>query len=123
MRARFAAALGSPIPTKQTVPFFNLRAAAIVMISAGVYPFSGMSHFHLRVDAAPVLSKIFCAQHVPVHPHPKLISFPRDSVPRLAKNIVALVVTVSIRRMSSAGHDRDAGNNPCRQDARVYGRV
>jgi hypothetical protein len=36
MRARFAAALGIPIPTKQTIPSRNILAAATVMISLEV---------------------------------------------------------------------------------------
>src|SRR5204862_640277 len=38
-RARFAAAEGTPMPTKQTQPGQIKRAAAIVIISSGVYLF------------------------------------------------------------------------------------
>src|ERR1700747_1820063 len=108
MRARFAAALGSPMPTKQTVPFLSLRAAAIVMISAGVYPASDMSDLHFRFDAATVRGKIFCAQNVPVHPCAELLPVPGDIVPGLAKRIVSFVIPVCVGGMRAARHHADA---------------
>src|SRR6476661_4777569 len=88
-RARFAAADGMPMPTKQTVPFSRRRAASIVMISVGVYwtlvP-SGMGGFPLarRRDAGGLheLRVVLGAQHVLLHPGGEGLAILGDAVPR-----------------------------------------
>src|SRR5580658_1605549 len=117
-RARFAAALGSPMPTKHTLPFRSHLAAAIVIISPGEYSNSAMvAHLRLRLAAAAVLGEIRGAHHVPLHPRPKGFALPGNSIPRHAKNVVALVISVRVRRMRPARHHANASHHPRRQHA------
>src|SRR5271155_3272195 len=97
------------MPTKHTLPFRSQRAAAIVMISPGEYSILAMAaHLRFRLAAAAIFRKIRCAHHVPVHPCAKSSALARNSIPRDAKGIVALVIAVRVGRMRSAWHHADA---------------
>src|SRR3954463_4649446 len=109
-RARFAAADGMPIPTKQTVPFLRRRDASMVMISVAVYSVvlvSGICNSLARRGHAgrfQELRVILGTHHMLLHPRAERITIARHRIPRLAESVVAAVVAVGIRRMRAIGH-------------------
>src|SRR5215208_5700313 len=89
-RARFAAADGMPMPTKQTVPSFRRRAASMVMISVGLYSCapSAIGHLVARRRDARALHEFLVrlrAHDVFLHPFQERLALPRDRVPCLAE--------------------------------------
>src|SRR2546430_8272720 len=85
-RARLAAALGRPMPTKQTMLLCSWRAAAMVMISSAVYPRSRTAlllrcGFQARLE----LGEIPGSHHMPGHPCEKRLALAGDIVPRLVE--------------------------------------
>src|SRR5829696_10568736 len=98
-RARFAAADGMPMPTKQTVPSFRRRAASMVMISVGV-KVSGTTACSLSSTmgcvpgTCPDLRRLheflvrLRSHDVLLHPFQEGVALPRDRVPCLAERVV-----------------------------------
>src|ERR1022692_3718931 len=94
-RARLAAALGSPIPTKQVMPPVRARAAQAVIISSAVYA-AGSAASAGAMAAGPVpfmpsssLAGLGARQaarahprHVRVQPAQESFPVPADLVPR-----------------------------------------
>src|SRR6478736_2125971 len=98
-RARFAAAEGMPMPTKQTVPSLSRRAASMVMISVEVYSscwaVSGIHHLLLRRGDAGRLHEFRMrrrADHMLRHPLRERLAILGDAVPGLAEGVVAAIV-------------------------------
>src|ERR1700683_4350798 len=91
-RARLAAALGSPMPTKQVAPLRILRAAAMVIISSAVYFVSGMGDRLLQTALEFV--KILGSEHVLLHPRLKGLALARDGVPLLVEGVIARIITL-----------------------------
>src|SRR3954463_2182037 len=116
-RARLQAADGMPMPTKQTSLLLRARAAAIVIISAGVWV-SGMMLSLGRGEPPALVREGFRAlvEHVCFHPGEKTVTVARDRVPLLVIGIVALVVALRIGGMRAAGDADHRGHGPGRQD-------
>src|SRR5579885_1174668 len=113
-RARLAAALGRPIPTKHTTRSCSIRAAATVIISSAVYSCLAIGlparpGAARRRDTAPKLRKIFGREHVALDPSRESIALARDLVPLPIKCIVARIVAHRVRRKSTA---RDLAHRP-----------
>src|ERR1041385_1327766 len=96
--ARFAAALGRPMPTNSAAPLRTMRAAAMVIISSDVYSgrakavptVSGMGR---RLLEAPFeIVEVARVDHVPLDPRAERLTFARDQVPLLIERVVARVV-------------------------------
>src|SRR5215469_18439160 len=104
-RARFAAAEGRPIPTKQTSSLRSARAAAIVIISLDCQ-FSVINLFlcGLPVRRADALCKHFRPLFQDVRPHPgkKRLALTRNGIPGDVEGVVALVIALRIGRIGSA---------------------
>src|SRR5690349_2606049 len=90
-RARLAAVLGRPMPTKQTAPSRSARAAATVIISSAVQP----------------LSSGISPHHVLRHPPDEGVAIPADRVPPLVEVVVPGRVPVRVRGMRAPGHGGD----------------
>src|SRR5262245_60038671 len=97
-RARFAAADGMPMPTKQTSWLRRARAAAIVIISLGLK--SAIVSLRGRRQAPRMRGVDLRAffQHVLLDPGEERVAFARDCVPGLVVGVVALVVAVRVGR-------------------------
>src|SRR5579871_5162918 len=96
-RARFAAALGMPMPTKQTVSLVNCRAAAIVMISSAEKPSSGTGHLLRRgIYARLELREVLRRHDMALHPDKETVSLAGNVIPRLVEAVVALVEALRI---------------------------
>src|SRR5918995_1747110 len=121
-RARFAALLGSPIPTKQTVPFVSSRAAATDIISSAEYVFSDTGHLR-KSDRHEVLRKVGRATHVAVDPRIEVTAVASDVIPRLVEGVVALGVAVRVGGMGPSRYLADGVYDPCREHDAVLMRL
>src|SRR5918994_7463817 len=121
-RARFAALLGNPIPTKQTVPFVSSRAAATDIISSAEHVFSDTSHLR-KADGCEVLREAGCTSDVPVDPGAEVTAVASDVVPRLVEGVVALGVAVRVRGMGPSRYLADGVDDPCREHDAVLVRL
>src|SRR3981081_94982 len=119
-RARLQAADGMPMPTKQTSLLLRARAAAIVIISVGVWV-SGMM-LSLNRGEPPALGREgvrALVEHVCLHPGEEAVAVARDRVPLLVIGIVALVVALRIGGIRAARNADHCGHGPGRQDHRI----
>src|SRR5579872_1123982 len=112
-RARLAAALGNPIPTKQAAPLRSILAAATVIISSGVYPFSRMARHSL--DASPEAFEVRCPQQVTLDPNLKSLALARDLVPMLIEGVIARVIALRIGRKRATFDFTNRAHYPGRQ--------
>src|SRR5262249_31543069 len=112
-RARLAAALGKPMPTKQTVPLASWRAAATVIISSAVKPSSAMrGHLGLAIELRAV-------EHVALHPGGERVALARDGVPGLVEAAVAAIVVMDVGRSRATRSVADRVHHPPRQHAAI----
>src|SRR5512137_2079669 len=96
-RARFAAADGRPMPTKQTQPFHSNLAAATVIISSGVHAF-GSAILRLRhADRLQKRGMIRGAEDVSIDPVGETGTLPGDVVPGEIEGIVPRIVPLCVR--------------------------
>src|SRR5215472_508397 len=112
-RARFAAALGSPIPTNRVAPLRIIRAAAIVIISSVVYAASGI--LRRLLQALLETAEILRPHNVPLDPFLKTLALPRDGVPLLVERVVTPVIPLCIGRKRPALHLAHRAHHPRRQ--------
>ena len=101
-RARFAARLGRPIPTKQTVSLSSRRAASTAIISSGRRSRSRHARAPPRLEAGVVLATSAVSRTCRSHPRAEAVAVAADRVPRDVEVVVALVVAVRVRRMRAA---------------------
>src|SRR5580658_9185239 len=120
-RARFAAALGSPIPTKQEAPLRIMRAAAMVIISSAVYLRSDMAY--RLFQTALELIKIPGAQDVLLHPCQEGLALARDWVPLLIEGIITRIIALRVGRKRPTFHFAHSPDYPGRQNDGVRRRV
>src|SRR6187401_1800602 len=85
-RATFAAVLGRPMPTRHVAPSGSARAAATVIISAGVQP----------TASVPGASSL---EDMRLHPCAEAVAVAADRRPRDVEVVVALRVAVGVRRL------------------------
>src|SRR5512136_1686110 len=103
-RARFAAADGRPIPTKQTQPFHSSRDAATVIISSAVNAF-GSAILRLRhPDRAQVRRVVRRPADVAIDPLPESRAIAGNLVPREIEGVVPRVVALRVRWIGAARH-------------------
>src|SRR5450432_3088228 len=110
-RARLHARFGSPIPTKTISPSRSSRAATTVIISSAEY-FISVAVVHPRADLSArgeplgesgmlreIAGAILHAKHEVVEVLTKRLLVPRHILPRDVEIVVAIVVSLRIRRM------------------------
>src|SRR5690606_6001727 len=103
-RARFAASLGRPMPTKQVISLFSARAAVTLIISE---------------ELKSLISSRSIVEYVVLQPGLELIAVTADGIPILVEGVVTLVVTQRIGRRRPLFRYRDGGNRPGRQHAGI----
>src|SRR5216683_3834621 len=103
-RARLAAALGRPIPTKQVMPSRSARAAETVIMSSDVYGTIIMS--------SDVYGTVFLPVDVLVQPASEGIAVAADRVPGDVVVVVAHRVVERIGGVSPARHLGHVGHCP-----------
>ena len=108
-RARFAAAAGRPMPTKQTAPSRSRRAAATAIISSACSWRSSPRRALGRRDARARASTR------------ERLAVAADRVPRAVERVVALVVAVRVGRLRAAGRDRTTASTTQRRDDHAAG--
>src|SRR4051794_36437324 len=98
-RARLAAVLGRPMPTKQTVRSVSSRAAATVITSSALN--SVTTH------------------HLLLHPVPEAVAVTADLVPALVEAVVAVIVVVRVGGVGAARRLGHGSDRPRRQHYRA----
>src|SRR5690348_1262877 len=98
------------MPTNKVTPLRIMRAAAMVIISSDVYVVSGTTGRPFQTSF--VLGEILGAQHVPIDPRFKRVPIPGDHVPGLVKSVVALIITLRVRRERPALHLAHRAQHP-----------
>src|SRR5258708_7160689 len=106
-RARFAAALGKPMPTNKEVPLRTMRAAAMVIISSEVYSsVDGRVACGVECDSVilrcllqqqPELIEIRGVHDVLVDPGKERAAVLGDFVPLLIESVAARIVPMRVR--------------------------
>src|SRR5215471_853065 len=119
-RARLAAALGRPMPTKQTAPLWSLRAAAMVIISSAVY---SSSIGRGRLQTLAKLREIFGPENVPLDPGLKAPSLAGNRVPLLVEGVVARIIALRVRGERAAIHQTHSRDGPGGKHERVRRRI
>src|SRR6185437_10085277 len=97
------------MPTRHVAPFGSARAAAIVIISAGVY------------GEAPVCGSR--SEDMLLHPLPERVPVAADRVPRDVEVVVAGAVAVGVRRVRAVRDDGHVVDRPSRQHDRAGTRL
>src|SRR5690606_37512944 len=109
-RARLAASLGRPMPTKQVMSLFRARAAVMLIISEEVNSrlISRCSFF------GGFLENVF------LQPGLEGLAVTGDAVPLLIEGVVPVVVTKGVRRPRTPRRHCNGGNGPRRNHAGVH---
>src|SRR5665213_4283305 len=140
-RARLHARVGSPIPTKTISPSRSSRAATTVIISSAEYFLSvavvhSLAHHRargepigesgmLREIAGAILHAVYEFVEIP----PQRLLVPRHVLPREVELVVAIVVSLRIRRVRAPRldhhriHDHSGNQRAIRiraHDARIH---
>src|SRR5690606_13155009 len=97
-RARLAASLGRPIPTKQVMSLVSARAAVMLIISEEVNS--------IVISGSSFLEYVF------LQPGLEQLAITGDGVPFLVEGVVALVVTQGVGRCSAPLGDGNGGDGP-----------
>ena len=104
-RARFAAADGRPMPTKQTQPSHSSRAAATVIISSRVQRHRAAHRARLRRQASAGTPRgRGCRARGARSRRVKRRAVARDLVPGEVEGVVARVVALRVGRLGAARH-------------------
>src|SRR5690554_7769518 len=107
-RARLAASLGRPIPTKQVMSLVSARAAVMLIISEEVNS--------IVISGSSFLEYVF------LQPGLEQLAITGDGVPFLVEGVVALVVTQGVGRCSAPLGDGNGGDGPGRSEERRVGK-
>src|SRR5438128_11891159 len=109
-RARLAAVLGNPMPTRTVAPSGSARAAAMVIISSGRQ--RGSDTGAHRLQAAQVGGVVGGAEDVPVEPRREGVAVAADPVPAPVEVVVAVAVPGGGGGMGAARDGADGGQCP-----------